>query len=204
MTHWTQESLSNEFKIILDLCGATGAWSKPYIDAGYDVRVITLPEQNVIDYIPAKNVYGILAAPPCQMFSRARNKYDKTMPRDFLKAIGPVNACIRIAWTSKPKFFALENPMGLLSRWLGKGKYYFDPWWFGDPWTKRTALWGWFNKPERKYYKIDDVMTKQDIEKCRKHNQKLPSISDFTSGKQSDRRAITPAGFAQAFFEANQ
>jgi len=24
-------------KIILDLCGDTGAWSKPYADAGYDV-----------------------------------------------------------------------------------------------------------------------------------------------------------------------
>ena len=31
-------------KIILDLCGGTGSWSKPYKDAGYDVRVITLPE----------------------------------------------------------------------------------------------------------------------------------------------------------------
>ncbi len=30
--------------IILDLCGGTGSWSKPYKDAGYDVRVITLPE----------------------------------------------------------------------------------------------------------------------------------------------------------------
>jgi len=39
-------------KIILDLCGGTGAWSKPYADAGYNVRVITLPEQDVTDYIP--------------------------------------------------------------------------------------------------------------------------------------------------------
>lgn len=30
-------------KIILDLCGGTGSWSKPYRDAGYDVRLITLP-----------------------------------------------------------------------------------------------------------------------------------------------------------------
>jgi hypothetical protein len=33
----------NEHKIILDLCGGTGAWSKPYRDAGYDVRAITPP-----------------------------------------------------------------------------------------------------------------------------------------------------------------
>ena len=28
-------------KIILDLCGGSGAWSAPYKAAGYDVRLIT-------------------------------------------------------------------------------------------------------------------------------------------------------------------
>ena len=44
-------------KIILDLCGGTGAWSKPYREAGYDVRLITLPE-DVRVYIPPKNKGG--------------------------------------------------------------------------------------------------------------------------------------------------
>jgi ubiquinone/menaquinone biosynthesis C-methylase UbiE len=30
----------NRGKVILDLCGGSGAWSKPYKDAGYDVRVL--------------------------------------------------------------------------------------------------------------------------------------------------------------------
>lgn len=34
-------------KIILDLCGGTGAWSQPYAEAGYDVRVITLPDYDI-------------------------------------------------------------------------------------------------------------------------------------------------------------
>ncbi len=58
-------TITNGDKIILDLCGGTGAWSKPYKDAGYDVRLITLPEYDVRTYIPPDNVYGILAAPPC-------------------------------------------------------------------------------------------------------------------------------------------
>jgi len=37
----------NQNKIILDLCGGTGSWSKPYKEAGYDVRLITLPDYNV-------------------------------------------------------------------------------------------------------------------------------------------------------------
>ena len=60
-------------KIILDLCGGTGAWSKPYKDAGYDVRLITLPDNDVRTYVPPENVYGILAAPPCTEFSIAKN-----------------------------------------------------------------------------------------------------------------------------------
>ena len=56
-------------KVILDLCGGTGSWSKPYKDAGYDVRNITLPEFDVRTYMPPKNIYGILAAPPCTEFS---------------------------------------------------------------------------------------------------------------------------------------
>ena len=42
----------NRDKIILDICGGTGAWSKPYKEAGYDVRVITLPEFDVRLYTP--------------------------------------------------------------------------------------------------------------------------------------------------------
>lgn len=51
-------------KIILDLCGGTGSWSRFYKAAGYDVRNITLPDFDVLTYKPPENVYGILAAPP--------------------------------------------------------------------------------------------------------------------------------------------
>jgi len=57
--------MNNKDKIILDLCGGTGAWSKPYKDNGYNVRNITLPEYDVRTFKSPNNVYGILAAPPC-------------------------------------------------------------------------------------------------------------------------------------------
>ena len=56
--------MENSDKIILDLCGGAGSWAKPYKDAGYDVRLITLPDNDVRTYIPPANAYGILAAPP--------------------------------------------------------------------------------------------------------------------------------------------
>ena len=48
-------------KIILDLCGGTGSWSKPYKEAGYDVRLVTLPGNDVLAYEPPENVYGIFS-----------------------------------------------------------------------------------------------------------------------------------------------
>ncbi len=40
----------NENKIILDLCGGTGSWAKPYKDAGYKVIRISIPEWDVNRY----------------------------------------------------------------------------------------------------------------------------------------------------------
>lgn len=65
----------NNTKIILDLCGGTGAWSKPYKDAGYDVRNITLPtyditEEKLVQWCISLKPYGILFASPCEMWSR--------------------------------------------------------------------------------------------------------------------------------------
>lgn len=39
----------NSKKIIIDLCGGTGSWSAPYKANGYDVRVITLPEYDLLE-----------------------------------------------------------------------------------------------------------------------------------------------------------
>jgi len=193
-------------KIILDLCGGTGSWSKPYKKSGYDVRLVTWPKDDVRLYEPPENVYGILAAPPCTMFSLARTRAKK--PRDFREGMETVTACLRIIWTCRQKnklaFWALENPMGYLRQFLGKPPFTFDPWEFGDPYTKKTDLWGYYNFPKKKYSEIDDVMTEEQKAKCSTNSRRLPSISEITGSKQADKRAVTPKGFAEAFFKANK
>ena len=200
--------LSNQDKIILDLAGGTGAWSKPYQEAGYAVRLITLPEHDVRDYVPPDNIYGILAAPPCTMFSLARTRAKK--PRDFQEGMEIVKACLNIIWECryKPKyrkdnclrFWALENPTCLLRQFLGYPHFTFDPSDFGERYTKKTDLWGYFNIPKIK--KVE--LTADEKQKCKINNRKLPSISDITGSKLAAKRAITPAGFAKAFFKANK
>ena len=184
-------------KIILDLCGGTGAWSKPYKDVGYDVRVITLPEYDVLNYAPPSNIYGILAAPPCTMFSLARTT--ARTPRDFREGMDCVVACMEIIWEcrcqAKLKFWALESPRGYLRQFLGKPPLTFDPCDYGDPYTKKTDLWGYFNTLKKAPIKLND----EQIARCAINNRVLPP------GKtQTERRAITPAGFAKAFYEANK
>lgn len=36
---------------------------------------------------------------------------------------------------------AIENPQGAMSARYRKPDQYVQPWWFGDPWTKKTGLW---------------------------------------------------------------
>lgn len=113
-------------KIVLDLCGGTGSWSRPYRDAGYDVRLITLPDGDVRTYMPPENVYGILAAPPCTEFSLAKGG----LPRDFDTGMETVAACLQIIWQCRKQdklaFWALENPRGLLRQFLGRPHFTFE------------------------------------------------------------------------------
>jgi len=208
-------------RIILDLCGGTGAWSKPYKDAGYDVRIITLPEYDVRTYSPPSNVYGILAAPPCTEFSFAKS--NAKYPRDMKRGMELVYHCLRIIWeaqyelptplakTTNLKFWALENPFGLLRRYLGHPVLVFDPWEYGDPYQKKTCLWGFFNIPKKnpcKVYHKDYIHTINPNGTVLKKFDSLKTreIAPEYYGKltRQERRAITPEGFAKAFFEANR
>lgn len=186
-------------KIILDLCGGTGSWSKPYRDAGYDVRVITLPELDVRTYKPLANVYGILAAPPCTMFSLARTTA-KT-PRDIDAGLRMVRECMRVIWEAKPVFWVMENPKGLLRRYMGKPAFTFDASEFGEDYNKATDLWGYFKELKKKRDYVRYPSTD-------KNTRKLPAIpADYTRDPGMTmvaiKRSITPQGFAQAFFKAN-
>ena len=180
----------------MDLCGGTGSWSKPYLEAGYDVRNITLPECDVMSYRTPNKVYGVLAAPPCTDFAVSGAWTWKTKDIDgrTIDSMGIVIACLRIIAEARPKFWALENPIGRLNSWLGKPNMYFQPFEYGDPYTKKTCLWGVFNNPEKNI--VDPIKV------CKQGSwvQKLGGKSERTKML----RSVTPEGFARAFFEANK
>ena len=202
------------------------------------MRTITLPEYDVLDFshnltdniiafhsqtkrhkvnaIPLREVYGILAAPPCTMFSYARTKAKK--PRDLQEGMKVVEACLKIIWqaqygleksTSRVttlKFWALENPYAMLKHFLGKPAFTFDPWEFGDGYQKKTALWGKFNEPVKAPVPMTEEMKKLAKTNSYLHKIKFPKFRSDRGIEfrfNADRKSITPAGFARAFFEAN-
>lgn len=197
----------NSYKIVLDLCGGSGAWSRPYQEATdkegnfiYDVRLITLPGQDVRNYQPPPNVYGILAAPPCQCFSRVSARWWPSMDETgkTCEAIAVFKRCWEICQEAIG-FWALENPPGRHSRLipeLDRPTWQFQPYHFGDDWVKQTYLWGRFNMP----WPTNFVKPRPTKRAPSGHTQgriaRLPSSSPL--------RSITPPGFASAFFKMNR
>ncbi len=162
-------------RIILDLCSGSGAWSEPYARAGYPVIRVDLPD-DVRTYVAPPGVWGILAAPPCTEFSLAKNGH----VRDLVTGMACVNACMRIILQARPRWWALENPTGLLGHFLGTPRDVWEPCDFGDPWTKRTAVWGDYQLPTRG-----------------------PFVAPSSGWSMALHGARTPSGFARAFFAAN-
>lgn len=181
-------------RVILDLCAGSGAWSEPYKSAGYRVVRVTLPKHDVRTFVPPRNVWGVLAAPPCDQFSLARNGHK--VPRNVVSGLEVVAACLRVVHMCRPRWWALENPVGLLSTWLGPPSDTWEPCDFGDPWTKRTALWGEFTRPKRGPY-AKPIGPGPLCTVCDTGKRRAPNCSNPA------HRAVTPAGFALAFFKAN-
>ena len=221
--------MNNSDKIILDLCGGTGAWSRPYTEAGYTVHNITLPDFDILNTYPfngmatdsleghngsgckfrhlhfsgkyktlnidASKIHSILAAPPCIEFSLAKS----TKPRDFDKGMQVVRKCLEIIWHCRArgnlKWWGLENPRGFLRQFLGRPAFEFEQWQFGHKGIKPTDIWGYFENPKR-LIKI----------KPKNLSKYYPCGSRNGLGwsKSAEERAITPEGFAKAFFKTNK
>lgn len=219
---------SNKNKIILHLCADTGSDTKPYKDAGYDVRLIG-SNIGVENYIPPDNVYGIIANPVCTEFSTARLTGKARNPG---KGMFLVNHCLRIIKQCNPTFWVIENPAkGELKNYLGKPIFKYQPWHFGSPWTKETALWGKFNIPKRIYEKWEDVPKIHELYTrpgrgkpslafmhAKAHMKFIREFDCFANeilkkpsrdkknggGADMEFRSLNSQKFAKSFFEANK
>lgn len=157
-----------------------------------------------------KRVVGVLAAPPCTSFASAgarwwkdqhdkrdsgavESKYGWRASRYFERPLDVAITLVRVVEAlvefAAPSWWAMENPVGRMASKcdMGPARLWFNPCDYGDPWTKRTGLWGEFNADLPR----DPV---EPTEGSRVHR--------LTSSDK--RRSATPLGFAYAFFMANR
>ena len=184
--------------VVLSLCDYTGVWSRPYVQAGYEVVQVDIKRgQDIRLFSHLKRpVRGVLAAPPCTHFANSGARWWEVKGEQaLLEGLGLVDACLRVIATHDPVWWVLENPVGRLTRYLGPPAAAFDPYEYGgwpggenDNYTKRTLLWGRFMMPEKCPIPPSDG--------SRMH--RLPPSAD-----RQALRSVTPAGFALAFFTAN-
>ena len=173
---------------ILDLCGGSGAWSQPYREHDYDVIIVDpIQDGRDVRLLTAKQgrIHGILAAPPCTVWSYARNRYPPT-DADQLSSLSVVDACLRIVAIQRPVWWALENPRNKLRRYLGPAQLEFYQWEYGDAGHKPTCIWGDFVAPLK-----------------RPRPRQKPSTYKTSSENAGPVDAITSPGFAQAFYAVN-
>ena len=195
----------NKQKIILHLCADMGTDSKPYQEAGYDVRIVG-SDIGIENYHPPDNVYGIIANPPCTQFSFAKTT---GKPRDMEEGIRLVSECLRVIWESQYKlkskyaketslkFWVLENPKGLLRRFLGHPYFEYHPYEYGDDYQKLTQLWGYFNIPKKSPIRC----TKPKFDRLKTKEIHYEGNEHLT---RTERRSICSPSFAKAFYNANK
>ncbi len=201
-------------KTILHLCADVGSDSYPYQqDNDYEV-ILVGKDIGVENYHPDRPIHGIIANPVCTEYSAVRG-FDK-MPT---KPDGTILMhCRRIISGANCKWWVIENPYnGSMKKHLGDPVCSYEPWMYGSPWTKRTALWGDFRMPVPLYTHWGEVPNKIDMwvrpgrvkptiayqHKSASHN--IPEFAPFIDKVDSDNafRSLCSQGFARAFKKAN-
>lgn len=200
----------NRDKIVLSLFDLTGSWSRPWEEAGYQVFRFDIqadPEMGDVNAFSVdffndwfgsfdgQDVYAILAACPCTDFANSGAKHFAAKDKD-----GRTAASIALVEQTKatieyfsPSVWAIENPTGRIETLgnLPNWRLSFDPYHFGDTYTKKTLIWGRFNA-NLPVAPVDPV-----------EGSKMHKLYGGKSLKTKNARSATPEGFAYGFFLAN-
>lgn len=201
-------------KNILHLCADIGSDSYPYqLNQEYNVIKIGI-EIGVENYTTNIKIHGIIANPVCKDFSTAMGFHKKKIPD-----LTMLKNCQRIIKDTNPEWYIIENPYnGTMKNYLGIPDFIYQPWEYGSPWTKKTALWGNFNKPEKVYKKWELVPKNKSLyirpgrpkpSLAFLHKSAIHNINEFKPfinyiKNDADFRSLCSQKFAKAFFDENK
>ena len=196
---------------MVSLCDRTGNMVRPWAHAGYECYCIDVQHSirkeriegsihyiwgDVRGWIPPEGIRSrigiVFAFPPCThvAVSGARDfrRKGNYMLRDALELF---SACEQAAsWSGAP--YMIENPVGKFSDHMGKPDHSFQPWQYGDLWSKKTCLW------TGNGFVMPRPLVTEPPAGVEAKIWKMPPSPD-----RADLRSITPPGFAKAVFRAN-
>lgn len=200
----------NSEKIVLSLFDLSGQWSQPWVDAGYQVYRFDIQSDPIhgdvngfsVEYFnelygsfEGQDIYAVLGACPCTDFavSGARHFAAKDQDGRTIESIKLVHQTLRTIEFFKPAIWAIENPVGRIENLGGlpPWRLSFDPNHLGDPYTKKTLIWGRFNAD----LPIAPVEPTE--------GSKMHRLYGGKSLKTKNARSVTPEGFSYGFFAAN-
>ena len=162
---------------------------------------------------PEGEVDVVLAAPPCTDFSVSGARWwaGKDERGDTKLSVQIVNECLDFIYWSRPRCWALENPVGRIAKMCKRlspeARLLFHPsdyaGWADDPsteaYTKRTCLWGHFDTDLEKK-PIEPVMY---VGKNGKRGSYIWAKLGGKSERTKELRSMTPIGFSRAFADRN-
>jgi hypothetical protein len=200
----------NSQRVVLSLFDLTGKWSKPWEEAGYQVYRFDIQDDPVVGDVnnfsteffsdwfgdfDGMDVYAILAATPCTDFASSGSRHFAAKDADgrTVASVKLVHQTLRVIEHFKPPVWALENPVGRIEKLGGlpPWRLSFNPNHLGDPYTKRTLLWGRFNGD----LPIAPVEPTE--------GSKMHKLYGGKSMATKNARSATPEGFSYGFFMAN-
>jgi hypothetical protein len=146
-----------EPKTIVSICDHSGGWSRPYVNAGYNVVRVdpkhtpgfdTAPDGAITFGGTAKEfirfvhevqsaggewpIHGLMLAPVCTDFTNSGARWwaEKDADGRTVESLKLVDECLELVRLLAPQWWVLENPVGRLPRLrpeLGKPRMYFNP-----------------------------------------------------------------------------
>lgn len=197
--------------VVISLCDRTGIMVRPWTEAGFECwcvdtrhsirrpcirRDVTYVWGDIRTWTPPLEIRDriaiLFAFPPCTHIAVSGARDFRTKGTGLLRdSLELFAACEHAAnWSGAP--YLIENPVGKFSDHMGPPDHTFDPWQFGDPWTKKTCLW------------TGNGFVMPEPHATRKPTDVVSRIHRLSPGlDRADLRSETPPGFARAVFESN-
>jgi hypothetical protein len=199
---------SRQAKRMLACCEKSGRVREAFARRGWDAwscdfQPSDIPGQHIQDDCLNHLRDGwdlMIAFPPCTYLctSGARWLYDPRFPTRMADREKAVEFVLTL-WNSGIPQISLENPIGHLSRVLGKPTQIIQPYWFGEDASKATCLWLKNLSPLRPTNMIKPSTVSVDGGKT--WNKWFFETSRGRGAQRSNTRSLTFQGVADAMAE---